>query len=126
MLRVYPVETHVAEKLHAYTMPRPRPNSRVKDLPDLALIATAGSVEARRLRAAIDQTFGFRDTHDVPKRLPPPPAPWEGPYAAIAQEDELQWLTVHDAFEAARAFLDPVLAGPSAHRWDHLGWCWAE
>ncbi len=29
--RVYPVETHIAEKLHAYTLPRP--NSRVKDLP---------------------------------------------------------------------------------------------
>lgn len=65
-LRVYPVETHVAEKLHAYTMPRARPNSRVKDLPDLALIATAGSIDADRLRAAIDQTFGFRGTHDVP------------------------------------------------------------
>jgi len=28
-LRLYPVETHIAEKLHAYTMPRVRPNSRV-------------------------------------------------------------------------------------------------
>lgn len=28
-LRVYPVETHLAEKLHAYTLPRERPNSRV-------------------------------------------------------------------------------------------------
>ena len=33
-LRLYPIETHIAEKLHAYTMPRARPNSRVKDLPD--------------------------------------------------------------------------------------------
>lgn len=39
--RVYPVETHIAEKLHAYTLPRPRPNSRVKDLPDIALLAEA-------------------------------------------------------------------------------------
>ena len=30
-LRLYPIETHIAEKLHAYTMPRTRPNSRVKD-----------------------------------------------------------------------------------------------
>lgn len=72
-LRVYPVETHVAEKLHAYTMPRARPNSRVKDLPDLALIATAGPVEAGRLRAAIDQTFDFRGTHAVPGSLTAPP-----------------------------------------------------
>ena len=26
-LRLYPIETHIAEKLHAYTMPRARPNS---------------------------------------------------------------------------------------------------
>jgi hypothetical protein len=39
-LRLYPIETHIAEKLHAYTMPRKRPNTRVKDLPDIALLAT--------------------------------------------------------------------------------------
>ncbi|MFT7463886.1 MAG: hypothetical protein ACI9EF_002234 [Pseudohongiellaceae bacterium] len=32
---VCPVETHIAEKLHAYTLPRKRMNSRVKDLPDI-------------------------------------------------------------------------------------------
>ena len=30
MLRLYPIETHIAEKLHANTMPRRRPNPRVK------------------------------------------------------------------------------------------------
>jgi hypothetical protein len=33
-LLLYPVETHVAEKLHAYTLPRPTPSTRVKDLPE--------------------------------------------------------------------------------------------
>ena len=103
-LQVYPVETHIAEKLHAYTMPRVRPNSRVKDLPDLALIATAGPVQAIRLRAAIEQTFVFRDTHEVPAHLPAPPESWEMPYAAIAGEDHLPWARLVEAFEAARAF----------------------
>ena len=49
-LRLYPIETHIAEKLHAYTMPRARPNSRVKDLPDLALLATAQPLDAKRLQ----------------------------------------------------------------------------
>lgn len=123
-LRVYPVETHLAEKLHAYTMPRVRPNSRVKDLPDLALIATAGPLEASRLRDAIELTFAFRSTHDVPKELPAPPASWERPYAAIAKEDDLQWSTIDDVFEAARTFLDPVLAGQSDGRWDPSRWSW--
>ena len=124
-LRVYPVETHIAEKLHAYTMPRARPNSRVKDLPDLALIATAGAIDAGRLRAAIDQTFGFRGTHAVPGSLPAPPDTWEEPYATIAKEDQLRWPTLDEAFEAARAFLDPMLEGFSDSRWDPEGWSWS-
>jgi len=36
-----PVAAHVAEKFHAHTLPRPRPNSRVKDLPDLAQVTAA-------------------------------------------------------------------------------------
>jgi hypothetical protein len=123
-LRVYPVETHVAEKLHAYTIPRTRPNSRVKDLPDLGLIATAGALESVRLRAAIEQTFSFRGTHDIPKSLPRPPASWEAPYAAMAAEDQLAWATLADAFEAARGFLDPLLMGPCGDVWDATAWAW--
>ena len=74
MLRLYPIETHLPEKLHAYTMPRPRPNSRVKDLPDIALLATAQSIDAKRLREALEQTFTFRKTHELPSRLPDPTA----------------------------------------------------
>lgn len=125
-LQVYPVETHIAEKLHAYTMPRARPNSRVKDLPDLALIATARSVEAGRLRAAIDQTFGFRMTHEVPGRLPAPPDAWRVPYATMAKEDQLHWPTLEKAFDAAQAFLDPVLAGLTGSEWDPEAWSWSE
>ena len=44
----------LAEKLQAFTMPRNRPNSRVRDLPDLALLAKTGPIEgaesATRLR----------------------------------------------------------------------------
>jgi hypothetical protein len=45
-MRRYPIETHLAEKLHAYTLPRARPNSRVKDLPDLALLGGIRPVDA--------------------------------------------------------------------------------
>jgi hypothetical protein len=75
-LRLYPRGAHVAEKLHAYTLPRERPNSRVKDLPDLALLAGSGPFDGHGLRTAINATFGFRRTHDLPPSLPPPPAVW--------------------------------------------------
>src|SRR6202012_480879 len=54
-LRVYPLETHIAEKLHAYTLPRKRPNSRVKDLPDIALLASVREIEGAKLRASLEQ-----------------------------------------------------------------------
>ncbi|WP_414654065.1 nucleotidyl transferase AbiEii/AbiGii toxin family protein [Hyalangium sp.] len=63
----------MAEKLHAYTMPRSRPNSRVKDLPDIALLASAQPLKATHLRDAIEQTFRFRGTHELPVMFPEPP-----------------------------------------------------
>jgi hypothetical protein len=124
-LRLYPIETHIAEKLHAYTMPRTRPNSRVKDLPDLALLASAQIIDAGRLRAALEQTFGFRKTHDLPGTLPEPAPAWIAPYAAMAREDELPWPTLGDLTTVARAFLDPVLAGGLEATWHPETWTWA-
>ena len=105
-------------------MPRSRPNSRVKDLPDIALVATAGPVDARRLRTAVEHTFAFRSTHEIPQRLPEPPASWEAPYVAIAKEDQLPWADLTGGVEAARSFLDPVRAGPLVASWDPDAWTW--
>jgi len=123
-LRLYPIETHIAEKLHAYTVPRPRPNSRVKDLPDLALLASTRSLEANTVRAAIEQTFGFRRTHDVPAALPAPLDSWAAPYAAMAKTDQLPWATLDEVTDAARSFLDPILAGVRDTAWDPAQWRW--
>jgi hypothetical protein len=123
-LRLYPIETHIAEKLHAYTMPRSRPNSRVKDLPDLALLATAKAIDARRLRAALEQTFTFRKTPPLPAMVPAPLPAWTTPYAAMAREDQLAWSTLVDVTTAARAFLDPVLAGSLDAVWNSGTWTW--
>jgi Nucleotidyl transferase AbiEii toxin, Type IV TA system len=123
-LRVYPVETHVAEKLHAYTLPRSRPNSRVKDLPDIALLASVQPLEAARLRAALEQTFRFRKTHELPAALPEPIAAWEAPYAAMARTDQLTWPTLAAVTTAAKTFLDPVLVGGLEATWDPVAWAW--
>ncbi|MBL4848588.1 MAG: nucleotidyl transferase AbiEii/AbiGii toxin family protein [Planctomycetes bacterium] len=123
-IRIYPVESHVAEKLHAYTLPRSRPNTRVKDLPDFALLATAKSIDAHRLRAALEQTFAFRGTHDLPAALPEPPLSWTQPYAAMAAQDGLQWLTLPEVFAASQAFLDPVLTVGLDATWDPEDWNW--
>jgi hypothetical protein len=123
-LRIYPVETHIAEKLHAYTIPRARPNSRVKDLPDVALLATVRRIEAKRLREALEQTFGFRETHALPAMLPDPLPAWATPYAAMARENQLAWATLDEVARAAKAFLDPVLAGNLDATWSPDTWTW--
>ncbi len=123
-LRLYPVVTHIAEKLHAYTLPRHRTNSRVKDLPDLALLASTGTLSARELRQACEQTFSFRGTHPMPERLPDPPTGWEGPYAAMVRDSALAWPTLATVAEAARLFLDPVLQGAQIDEWIAAEWRW--
>jgi hypothetical protein len=120
---VYPLETHIAEKLHAYTVPRSRPNSRVKDLPDIALLAGVRSIESRVLRSALEGTWGHRDTHRLPMRLPEPPPGWEPVYKKIADDDRLPWASLDEVLDAARRFLNPILAGargvwePAESRW---------
>ena len=124
-LRIYPIETHVAEKLHAYTMPRPRPNSRVKDLPDIALLASIGSLDADALKGALEKTFEFRKTHPLPTMVPPPPSGWEAPYQAMAREDQLPWPSLIEATNAVAEFLDPILNGAAAHQhWSPETWSW--
>ncbi len=98
-------------------MPRLRPNSRVKDFPDIALLATVRDIDGAALRAAIDQTFEHRATHPVPTLVPPPPEVWAPIYERIAESDGLQWRMLIEVTEAVQAFLNPVLAGTTA-RWN--------
>ncbi|MEM6961061.1 MAG: nucleotidyl transferase AbiEii/AbiGii toxin family protein [Myxococcota bacterium] len=123
-LKLYPLASHIAEKLHAYTMPRDRPNSRVKDLPDIALLAGAGDIDPAKLREALKQTFQRRDTHELPTSLPKPSPDWERPYAAMAERDSLPWTTLAEVSEAASAFLDQILGGETVGTWDAESWSW--
>ncbi len=122
-VRAYPLLTHIAEKLHAYTLPRPRPNSRVKDLPDLALLAGVRSVNADELRAALRATFDHRATHNLPITVPEPSEAWNAPYREMAIEHGLQWATLDVLMPAVKAFLEPALGGRDG-KWDPQLWRW--
>jgi hypothetical protein len=118
------VATHLAEKLHAYTLPRARPNTRIKDLPDIALLARTQQLDAERLRAAFRLTFSFRKTHPLPSALPSPPSEWGDPYERMARLDDLSWKTLPEVIAAARAFLDPVLSEERLDTWNPDAWAW--
>ncbi|MDO8348838.1 MAG: nucleotidyl transferase AbiEii/AbiGii toxin family protein [Planctomycetota bacterium] len=123
-LLLYPIESHLADKLHAYTMPRARPNSRVKDLPDMALLATIRPLEGKALRMVMDQSFAFRSTHQLPARFPDAPPSWGAVYDAMARDEQLAWPTLAEVTTAVRAFLDPVLAGSLDAEWVPAEWVW--
>ena len=105
-------------------MPRPRVNTRVKDLPDLALLASAEAISGKTLWRALEQTFMFRRTHDLPQFVPTPPPSWQSPYTAMAREDELPWQNLEDITEAVKTFLDPILGARIDAQWDPKAWMW--
>ncbi len=117
-----PLELQVAEKVHAYTRSygdSGARSTRVKDLIDLVLVASAATLDAATLARALKETFEHRDQHEVPTRLPEPPAQWATPYRVLAREVELP-PSLTNAFAAASAMLDPVLTGTVTDgRWDH-------
>jgi Nucleotidyl transferase AbiEii toxin, Type IV TA system len=84
-------EQQFAEKIHAYTLPRQgAPNSRVRDLVDLALLVRSGTLDAARAIESLQRTFARRNTHPLPTALDVPPDNWTLPFAAMAAECSLK------------------------------------
>ena len=80
-------EQHFAEKVHAYTLPRPSTNSRVRDMVDMVLLITSTpKLDMPLVKKSIDATFKRRKTHEMPGSLQPPPAEWKQPYANLARQ----------------------------------------
>lgn len=108
--RVYPEETHVAEKLHALTLKYDNgPSSRAKDLVDIGLLASHERFNAGRLRQSLAATFEFRDTHELPAALPTPPSFWSDLYKSMLLTDDLPWKTLDELHSSCANFLNPLL-----------------
>jgi len=110
---VYPVQQHLAEKLHAYSLPRTNLNTRVKDLVDLVVLSTREPIDGTALLACVQATFTARATHSLPARLPEPSAEWIGPYARLAGESAsiLIPTDLQSGFSLVTVFWNPVLDG---------------
>jgi len=92
------IEQQFAEKLHAYTLPRPlRSNTRVKDLVDMVLLTKMRSLDLKILKEALNQIFKIRETHPLPAQLDLPPQNWETPYDTLTKECALA-LNLGEAF----------------------------
>jgi hypothetical protein len=115
-----PIPQHLAEKVHAYTRsygPDAARSSRPKDLVDILLISASEEVDAAALREALERTFRVRRRQQLPERLPLAPPGWEEPYRRLAADVDVQ-AELDAAAAQAQGFLDPVLDGTAAGRWD--------
>ena len=123
----YSVPQQLAEKLHAYTLPRVGPNTRTKDLVDLVVIPMVEPIDGDALVASVAATFGVRGTHPVPQALPAPDPQWAQPFRALmAQVGQAPTTELDDGFILAARFWDPLLAAEGMPlRWDPVARRWS-
>jgi len=115
----YPVVQQIAEKVHALTRHHPSgASTRVKDLVDILLMAEMGEIDAVNLILALEATFGARQTHSLPATLPDPPRDWSRPFRSMADDVELGYTALDEAYRALQRFLDPILGGKAKGGWD--------
>lgn len=102
---VIPKEQQFAEKLHAYTLPRPedRPNSRVKDLIDMNLLIQNGMNETQ-LKKSLNDTFNRRSTHQLNLSIQAPSPAWGATFSSMAVECKLN-PDLNDGFKVLADYL---------------------
>ncbi|MGH9315757.1 MAG: nucleotidyl transferase AbiEii/AbiGii toxin family protein [Thermoanaerobaculia bacterium] len=84
-IRVIPLEYHLAEKVHAYTCPRERGNTRIRDLVDMYALMELGTSGGSVTKEALREVFWHRRASEIPKSLPIPPADWREGFALLAR-----------------------------------------
>ena len=113
---VYPLVTHFAEKIHAYTLPRSAGNTRVKDLADLVWLIEREHLPAEDLLTACQATFTRRGAHAWPPGLSRTPRDWGTQYAKLRGEMRLGPRTAQEASDYLELFLREIGARGSSPR----------
>lgn len=104
---------HFAEKLHALTRSYfGRPNSRVKDLPDLLMLIEDGLLPTHQLLDTVRHVFAVRATHDLPRELDDPPSEWAARYEELSEDLDIGAKTVAEAMARLRAFWREMISPP--------------
>lgn len=106
--QMIPKEVQFAEKLHSYTMPRPVPNSRVRDLVDMVLLIQEGKISPVKTKEALQAVFRRRKSHAVPATLEPAPVSWEKRFEEMAAECGLK-LDLKAGFEVLDKFYAKIV-----------------
>ncbi len=101
---------HFAEKAHAFTRTYgDRPNTRVRDLPDMVLLIDEGLEPTTELFSIVSAVFEVRGGQAMPDELPDPPAFWREQYPAYAAELDVSARTFDEAMTAVRTLWEALL-----------------
>ncbi|MFY1675139.1 nucleotidyl transferase AbiEii/AbiGii toxin family protein [Plantactinospora sp. WMMB334] len=128
--RLFPLTDHIADKLCAIVEVHDqggvaRPSTRIKDLVDLALIASTQCPQAKALRHAVVGGCAHRGL-PLPERFAVPDvAVWRAGYPAKAREATGVVPDFAEAVELVAALLDPVLTGTAVGVWDPTSVSWS-
>lgn len=96
---------HFAEKVHAFVRTYgERPNTRVRDLPDMVLLIDDGLEPTPELFSIVSRLFEARVEPAVPVDLPDPPASWREQYPAFAADLDVSAKTLDEAMTVVRTF----------------------
>ena len=127
--RAYPLVDHVADKVAAIYQRHGelrRPSTRYRDLVDLVAIVTTADIGAEPQMAALTAEAAQRGI-TLPARFTVPDRNlWLRGYAAAAAGSLLRHgHSLDDALGIVRPFIDPLLSGTAAGRWDRRLRSWA-
>lgn len=115
-IQVISTAQHFAEKLHAYTFPRPEgENTRAKDLIDMTTLVRRHSLSPAACARAIHIVFAHRATHPIPAKLSPPPESWKTRWPALAADASLQE-SLEEAFQTVTLFVEKCLSLDTQHK----------
>ncbi|MGA3031440.1 MAG: nucleotidyl transferase AbiEii/AbiGii toxin family protein [Candidatus Limnocylindrales bacterium] len=120
--RVYPLVDHIADKVCAMLEHHGSmgvPSTRYKDLVDLVAIVLVASVHAKPQTTALTSEADRRSLRLPHSFVVPDRGLWEPGYAAEAGRSLLSIAgTLDEALAVVGPFLDPLLGGSAAGKWD--------
>lgn len=108
-VKAIPIEHHIAEKIHALTLPHEVSNSRVKDLVDLFLIFKFEKFSNEKVKECIKKTFTKRNTHEVPQELLLPDESWEKPFKDMIDSID-EKVEIQEAFQFVNQYFKSHLS----------------
>lgn len=101
---------HFAEKVHAFTRAYgERPNTRVRDLPDMVLLIDDGLEPTPELFSIVSRLFEARAESALPVDLPDPPSFWRENYPALATDLDVSAKTLDEAMTLVQDFWTALL-----------------